>query len=123
MPSAADNRPLKFEEFEEMINQILFVSATPGKYEMEHSSCFGEQIIRPTGLLDPVIEVRPIDGQIDDLLHEIQNTVQKNETLYSIAREYKVSPNKLLKLNPKLKDGKVLSGQKIQLLDDNPGKK
>ncbi len=79
LPSAADNRPLKFEEFEQMINQILFVSATPGKYEMEHSSCFGEQIIRPTGLLDPIIEVRPIDGQIDDLLHEIQNTVQKNE--------------------------------------------
>lgn len=79
LPSAADNRPLKFEEFEEVSKQILFVSATPGKYEMMHSSSFGEQIIRPTGLLDPEIEVRPIEGQIDDLLHEINIRVEKNQ--------------------------------------------
>lgn len=79
LPSAADNRPLKFEEFEEVAKQILFVSATPGKYEITHSSSFGEQIIRPTGLLDPEIEVRPIEGQIDDLLHEINLRVQKNQ--------------------------------------------
>ncbi|MHC1749998.1 MAG: excinuclease ABC subunit UvrB [Cellulosilyticaceae bacterium] len=71
LPSALDNRPLKFEEFEEKINQILFVSATPSQYELEHSLQIAEQLIRPTGLLDPVIEVRPVTGQIDDLLDEI----------------------------------------------------
>lgn len=79
LPSAFDNRPLKFEEFESMINQIMFVSATPAKYELEHSSSFGEQVIRPTGLLDPIIEVRPIDGQIDDLIGEINLRAEKNE--------------------------------------------
>ncbi len=79
LPSAADNRPLKFHEFEETANQIMFVSATPGKYEMEHSVSFGEQIIRPTGLLDPIIEVRPIEGQIDDLLYEISKRVEKDQ--------------------------------------------
>ena len=79
LPSAFDNRPLKFEEFESMINQIMFVSATPAKYELEHSSSFGEQVIRPTGLLDPIIEVRPIDGQIDDLIAEINIRAEKNE--------------------------------------------
>ena len=68
LPSALDNRPLKFEEFEEKINQIVYVSATPGPYEMEHTPEMVEQIIRPTGLLDPIIEVRPIEGQIDDLI-------------------------------------------------------
>ena len=79
LPSAFDNRPLKFEEFESMINQIMFVSATPAKYELEHSSSFGEQVIRPTGLLDPIIEVRPVDGQIDDLIAEINIRAEKNE--------------------------------------------
>lgn len=79
LPSAFDNRPLKFEEFESMINQIMFVSATPSKYELEHSSSFGEQVIRPTGLLDPIIEVRPVDGQIDDLIGEINLRAEKNE--------------------------------------------
>ena len=79
LPSAFDNRPLKFEEFESMINQIMFVSATPAKYELEHSSSFGEQVIRPTGLLDPIIEVRPVDGQIDDLIGEINLRAEKNE--------------------------------------------
>ena len=81
LPSAFDNRPLKFEEFESMINQIMFVSATPAKYELEHSSSFGEQVIRPTGLLDPIIEVRPVNGQIDDLIGEINLRAEKNERI------------------------------------------
>ncbi len=79
LPSAYDNRPLYFEEFEESIHQAVFVSATPGDYEKEHSEGVVEQIIRPTGLLDPVVEVRPIEGQIDDLLGEIRARVDKKE--------------------------------------------
>ncbi|MEJ8553457.1 excinuclease ABC subunit UvrB [Tepidibacter sp. Z1-5] len=79
LPSAYDNRPLNFGEFEENINQMLFVSATPGPYEIQNSSEFAEQIIRPTGLLDPEIDVRPITNQIDNLLSEINNTVSKKE--------------------------------------------
>ncbi len=79
LPSALDNRPLKFEEFEEHINQILFVSATPGPYELEHSQQIVEQIIRPTGLLDPKISVRPTKNQIDDLVGEIRKRSEKNE--------------------------------------------
>jgi len=79
LPSALDNRPLKFEEFEERINQIVYVSATPGPYELEHCPTMVEQIIRPTGLLDPIIDVRPIKGQIDDLMNEIQDRIEKDE--------------------------------------------
>ena len=79
LPSAADNRPLFFEEFEERINQAVFVSATPADYEKVHSSRTAEQIIRPTGLLDPEISVRPIKGQVDDLIGEIRATVAKEE--------------------------------------------
>ena len=78
LPSALDNRPLKFDEFEEKINQILFVSATPAGYELEHSECVAEQLIRPTGLLDPLIDIRPVKGQIDDLLGEIQKVIAAN---------------------------------------------
>ncbi len=82
LPSALDNRPLKFEEFEKKINQILFVSATPAQYELEHSLCVAEQLIRPTGLLDPVIDVRPVKGQIDNLLGEIQKvTAHKGKVM------------------------------------------
>lgn len=81
LPSAYDNRPLNFEEFEENINQILFVSATPGPYEMEHSTTIASQIIRPTGLLDPIVEVRPINNQIDDLVIEINRVIKKNERI------------------------------------------
>lgn len=77
LPCAFDNRPLKFSEFESKINQVVFVSATPGDYELDHSEVVAEQIIRPTGLLDPVIEIRPIKGQIDDLYGEIKRTVQR----------------------------------------------
>ncbi|AMX82347.1 excinuclease ABC subunit B [Geobacillus subterraneus] len=79
LPSALDNRPLTFEEFEQKINQIIYVSATPGPYELEHSPGVVEQIIRPTGLLDPTIDVRPIAGQIDDLIGEIRERVERNE--------------------------------------------
>ena len=79
LPSAYDNRPLRFEEFEEKINQAIFVSATPAEYEKEHSTQIIEQIIRPTGLVDPEIIVRPIEGQVDDLMGEIKIRVAKNE--------------------------------------------
>ena len=77
LPSALDNRPLEFSEFEQKIDQMLFVSATPGKYEEEHELLRAEQIIRPTGLLDPLIDVRPVSGQIDDLLGEIRKETDK----------------------------------------------
>jgi len=79
LPSALDNRPLKFPEFEERINQIVYVSATPGPYEQEHSQQVVEQIIRPTGLVDPVIHIRPVKGQIDDLLEEVRARAERNE--------------------------------------------
>ena len=79
LPSAYDNRPLRFEEFEDKINQAIFVSATPADYEKEHSSQIVEQIIRPTGLVDPEVIIRPIEGQIDDLMGEIRLRVEKNE--------------------------------------------
>ena len=79
LPSAFDNRPLKFEEVEEKLNQIVFVSATPGEYEREHSTQIAEQVIRPTGLLDPQIIVKPVEGQIEDLLGEINLRTAKNE--------------------------------------------
>ena len=76
LPCAYDNRPLKFNEFEDKINQVVYVSATPGQHELDHSSEIAEQIIRPTGLLDPVIEIRPVKGQIDDLYQEIKKTTE-----------------------------------------------
>lgn len=79
LPSALDNRPLKFIEFEEKIHQILFVSATPSKYENSHSQNTAEQIIRPTGLLDPEIDIRPTNGQIDDLIGEINTVTAKKQ--------------------------------------------
>jgi excinuclease ABC subunit B len=82
LPSALDNRPLNFEEFEARIDQMLFCSATPGKYEQEHELLRAEQVIRPTGLLDPEVDVRPTEGQIDDLLAEIRKeTGNKNKVL------------------------------------------
>ncbi len=79
LPSAFDNRPLKFEEFERKLNQTIFVSATPGEYEREHAVRIAEQVIRPTGLLDPVIQVRPIEGQVEDLLGEINARTARGE--------------------------------------------
>lgn len=79
LPSAFDNRPLRFEEFEKKINQVVFVSATPGAYEAEHSTQQIEQVIRPTGLVDPVIHIHPIEGQIEHLISEIRDTVDRGE--------------------------------------------
>ena len=82
LPSAKDNRPLSFEEFENKLDQVLFVSATPGDYEYDHELLRAEQIIRPTGLLDPKVEVRPVEGQIDDLISEVnKETANKNKVL------------------------------------------
>src|SRR5947199_3627880 len=80
MPSAMDNRPLTFEEFEHRTNQIVYVSATPGPYELTKSAgVVVEQIIRPTGLIDPPVEIRAVKGQIDDLLHEIRERASRGE--------------------------------------------
>ncbi|WP_434797718.1 excinuclease ABC subunit UvrB [Terrisporobacter vanillatitrophus] len=91
LPSAYDNRPLNFSEFEENINQVLFVSATPGPYEIEHSTTVAQQIIRPTGLLDPIIEVRPIKNQIDNLVGEINKVVEKKERVLITTLTKKMS--------------------------------
>lgn len=91
LPSALDNRPLTFEEFEKHIHNAIFVSATPGPYELEHTPEMVEQIIRPTGLVDPVIEVRPIEGQIDDLIDEIQMRIAKNERVLITTLTKKMS--------------------------------
>ena len=81
LPSAKDNRPLSFEEFESKINQALFVSATPGPYERDHELLRAEQVIRPTGLLDPSVEVRPVEGQIDDLVSEVNKEIKKKNKI------------------------------------------
>ncbi|GGG08150.1 excinuclease ABC subunit UvrB [Paenibacillus aceti] len=91
LPSALDNRPLRFEEFEEKAGQMIFVSATPGPYELEHCNRMTEQIIRPTGLLDPVIEVRPTKGQIDDLIGEIHDRIDKDERVLVTTLTKKMS--------------------------------
>ena len=91
LESAYDNRPLNFEEFESNIHQVLFTTATPGPYEMEHTEVFAEQIIRPTGLLDPTISVRPVENQIDDLIVEINKNVEKGERVLITTLTKKMS--------------------------------
>lgn len=91
LPSAADNRPLKFEEFQERIHQVVHVSATPGPYELEHGEQVVEQIIRPTGLIDPAIDVRPIKGQIDDLVGEINKRIKRDERVLVTTLTKKMS--------------------------------
>lgn len=82
LPSALDNRPMKFQEWESLQNQVIYVSATPADYELQKSGgVYVEQVIRPTGLLDPAIEVRPTKTQIDDLIHEIRERAKKNERI------------------------------------------
>ena len=93
LPSALDNRPLKFTEFESMINQILYVSATPGKYEKSHNLEEVEQIIRPTGLLDPLIEVRKTEGQIDDIIGEVNSVIKKGERVLITTLTKKMAEN------------------------------
>jgi len=91
LPSALDNRPLTFNEFEDHVKQIVYISATPGPYEQEHTPEMVEQIIRPTGLLDPPISVRPIEGQIDDLIAEINDRVERNERVLVTTLTKKMS--------------------------------
>ncbi|GED56700.1 excinuclease ABC subunit UvrB [Brevibacillus formosus] len=91
LPSARDNRPLKFEEFEGKLKQAIYISATPGPYELEHSPEMVQQVIRPTGLIDPTVTVRPIKGQIDDLIGEIQATIAKNERVLVTTLTKKMS--------------------------------
>lgn len=91
LPSALDNRPLKFDEFQSKVSQAIYVSATPGPYELEHTPDMVEQIIRPTGLLDPTIDVRPIEGQIDDLIDEIHERVRRNERVLVTTLTKKMS--------------------------------
>ena len=93
LPSALDNRPLKFEEFEERIRQIVYVSATPASYELKSATQVAQQIIRPTGLVDPVLEVRPVTGQIDDLLSEIHGRVEANERVLVTTLTKKMAEN------------------------------
>ena len=93
LPSAFDNRPLKFDEFNERIPQVIYVSATPAQYELQQSSQVVEQIIRPTGLLDPMVEVRKIDGQIDDLMGEIHKIVEKNGRVLVTTLTKKMAEN------------------------------
>ncbi|WP_020155070.1 excinuclease ABC subunit UvrB [Caldibacillus debilis] len=108
LPSALDNRPLTFEEFEQHIHQIIYVSATPGPYELEHCPEVVEQIIRPTGLLDPVVEVRPVKGQIDDLIGEIRERIDRNERVLVTTLTKKMAED----LTDYLKD----AGIKVQYL-------
>lgn len=91
LPSAMDNRPLRFEEFEAKAKQLIYVSATPGPYEIEHCDTMTEQIIRPTGLIDPIIDVRPTKGQIDDLLNEIRDRIAKDERVLVTTLTKKMS--------------------------------
>lgn len=91
LPSALDNRPLRLEEFEDHVNQIMYISATPGPYELERTKGVVEQIIRPTGLLDPIIEIHPIEGQIDDLIGEINERIEKNERVFITTLTKKMS--------------------------------
>ena len=93
LPSAFDNRPLTFEEFAARINQIIYVSATPGKYEKEQAQQVAQQVIRPTGLIDPEIEVRPLEGQIDDLLTEIRLRIERNERVLVTTLTKKMAEN------------------------------
>ncbi len=91
LPSAKDNRPLSFDEFEKKVNQLLYVSATPGPYEKEHEELFAEQIIRPTGLLDPEVEIRPVKGQIDDLINEVNKEIKKKRKILITTLTKKMS--------------------------------
>ena len=92
LPSAIDNRPLKFDEFEQVMGHTLYTSATPGPYEMAKADQIVEQIIRPTGLVDPEVDVRPIRGQVDDLLKEIRDTQRLIDLQYEIAPQRRLDP-------------------------------
>nr|WP_317331200.1 excinuclease ABC subunit UvrB [uncultured Romboutsia sp.] len=123
LPSAYDNRPLNFDEFEENINQILFVTATPGAYELEHSTTIAEQIIRPTGLLDPIVEVRPINNQIDDLVVEINKVIEKDERVLITTLTKKMSEDltnylKEIGINVKYLHSDIDTLERVEIIRD-----
>ncbi len=123
LPSALDNRPLNFTEFESLVKQAVFVSATPGPYEKEHSSVVVEQIIRPTGLLDPLIEIRPVDGQVDDLYTEIIKRVDKNERVLVTTLTKKMSEDlteyfKKLELKVKYMHSDIPTFERLEIIKE-----
>lgn len=123
LPSALDNRPLKFAEFEEKTNQNVYISATPGPYEREHTNEIVEQIIRPTGLLDPEIHVRKIDGQIDDLIHEIHTRTEQNERVLVTTLTKRMSEDltdylKDLNINVAYLHSEVKTLERIEIIRD-----
>ena len=123
LPSALDNRPLTFPEFEQHIHQAVFVSATPGPYELEHTPEMVEQIIRPTGLLDPIISVRPIEGQIDDLIAEIHDRIEKQERVLVTTLTKKMSEDltdylKELGIKVQYLHSEVKTLERIEILRD-----
>ncbi|MBZ4666207.1 excinuclease ABC subunit UvrB [Mahella sp.] len=123
LPAAYDNRPLTFEEFEAHINQIIFVSATPGPYEMEHSQQVVEQIIRPTGLVDPEVEVRPVQGQIDDLIAEIKKRVEKGQRVLVTTLTKRMAENltdylKELNIKVRYMHSDIATIERMQIIRD-----
>ena len=123
LPSALDNRPLKFEEFEQKANQLVYISATPGDYEREHSTKIVEQIIRPTGLLDPEVEVRPIKGQIDDLIGEINKRIERDERVLVTTLTKKMAEDltdylKELDLNVAYLHSEIKTLERIEIIRD-----
>lgn len=123
LPSAMDNRPLNFGEFESLIHQALFVSATPGPYEKEHSEVIAEQIIRPTGLLDPVIQVRPVEGQIDDLFTEINGCVARDERVLVTTLTKKMAEDltdyfKSLNVRVKYMHSDIATFERLQIIKE-----
>ncbi|MBI9014885.1 MAG: excinuclease ABC subunit UvrB [Clostridiales bacterium] len=123
LPSALDNRPLNFGEFESLVKQAVFVSATPGPYEKEHSALIAEQIIRPTGLLDPPIEIRPVDGQIDDLYSEIIKCIDKNERVLVTTLTKKMSEDltdyfKNLNLKVKYMHSDIATFERLEIIKE-----
>lgn len=123
LPSALDNRPLKFEEFEQKANQLVYISATPGDYEREHSTKIVEQIIRPTGLLDPEVEVRPIKGQIDNLIGEINKRIERDERVLVTTLTKKMAEDltdylKELDLNVAYLHSEIKTLERIEIIRD-----